>query len=71
MMINPMMLMQVRQFMQNPQQAIQQMGIPAEYQNNPQGMIQKLMDSGKLSQTQYNQLQQTARQIQGMINGGN
>jgi hypothetical protein len=70
-MINPMMLMQVRQFMQNPQQAIQQMGIPAEYQNNPQGMIQKLMDSGKLSQTQYNQLQQTARQIQGMINGGN
>lgn len=70
-MINPMMLMQVRQFMQNPQQAIQQMRIPAEYQNNPQGMIQKLMDSGKLSQTQYNQLQQTARQIQGMINGGN
>ena len=66
-MINPQMLMQVKQFLNNPQQMINQMGIPAEYRNNPSGMIQKLMDSGKISQSQYNQLQQTARQIQSML----
>ena len=66
-MINPQMLMQVRQFLSNPQQMIQQMGIPKEFQNNPAGMIQQLMDSGKLSQAQYNQLQQTARQIQQIL----
>lgn len=66
-MINPQMILQIKQFMNNPQQMIQQMGIPVEYRNNPSGMIQKLMDDGKLSQSQYNQLQQTARQIQSML----
>lgn len=66
-MINPQMINQVKQFLNNPQQMIQQMGIPKEFQNNPQGMIQKLMNDGKLSQAQYNQLQQTARQIQSML----
>ena len=66
-MINPQMIMQLKQFMNNPQQMMQQMGIPAEYRNNPAGMIQKLMDSGRLSQAQYNQLQQTAKQIQAML----
>jgi hypothetical protein len=49
------------------QQMIQQMNIPKEFQNNPQGMIQKLMDDCRLTQAQYNQLQQTARQIQSML----
>lgn len=66
-MINPQMIMQVKQFLNNPQQMIQQMGIPKEYQNNPAGMIQKLMDDGRISQAQYNQLQQTANQIQAML----
>lgn len=66
-MINPQMLLQVKQFLSNPQQMIQQMGVPKEFQNNPQGMIQKLMNDGKLTQDQYNQLQQTARQIQSML----
>lgn len=66
-MINPQMLLQVKQFLSNPQQMIQQMGIPQQYQNNPAGMIQKLMNDGKLTQDQYNQLQQTARQIQSML----
>ena len=66
-MINPQMIMQLKQFLNNPQQAIQQMGIPKEYQNNPAGMIQMLMNSGRLSQAQYNQLQQTAKQIQNML----
>lgn len=65
--MNPRILGQVRQFLSNPQQSIQRMGIPKEFQNNPQGMIQKLMDDGRLTQAQYNQLQQTARQIQSML----
>lgn len=67
-MINPQMITQVKQFLSNPQQMIQQMGIPQEYMNNPSGMIQKLMNEGRLSQAQYNQLQQTAKQIQSMLN---
>ena len=66
-MINPQMIMQVKRFLNNPQQMIQQMGIPKEYQNNPAGMIQKLMDDGRISQAQYNHLQQTANQIQAML----
>lgn len=66
-MINPQMIAQVKQFLNNPQAMIQQMGIPKEYQSNPQAMIQKLMNDGKLSQAQYNQLQQTAQQIQSML----
>lgn len=66
-MINPQMLLQVKQFLSNPQQMIQQMNIPKEYQNNPRAMIQKLMDDGRLTQDQYNQLQQTAMQIQQLL----
>lgn len=66
-MINPQMIAQVKQFLSNPQQMIQQMGIPQQYQNNPAGMIQKLMNDGRLTQDQYNRLQQTAQQIQTML----
>ena len=66
-MINPQMLMQVRQFLNNPQQTIQQMGIPKEYQNNPSGMIQQLMNSGKITQNQYNQAVQNAKMIEKML----
>lgn len=66
-MINPQMIVQVKQFLNNPQAMIQQMGIPQQFQNNPQGMIQKLMNDGRLTQDQYNRLQQTAQQIQSML----
>jgi hypothetical protein len=46
------------------------MGIPAEYQNNPQAMIQYLMDTGKLTQAQYSQLQAQAKQMEMMLNKG-
>ena len=60
------MMSQVRQFMGNPMQYMMQrkLNIPAELQNNPQGMIQHLMNNGTMSQQQYNQLQQMARQMQ-------
>lgn len=51
-----------RAFMQNPMQFMLQrkINVPAEYMNNPDAIIQYLMDSGKLSQTQYNQAKQIA-----------
>lgn len=33
---------------------------------NPQAMVQQLLDSGKMSQDQFNQLSQMANQIMGM-----
>lgn len=60
------MMGQLRQFMGNPMQFMAQrkLNIPQELQNNPQGAIQHLLNSGTMSQQQYNQLQQMAKQIQ-------
>jgi len=35
-------------------------------QSNPQQMVQNLLNSGKMSQAQYNQLRSMANQITGM-----
>ena len=50
-------------FMQNPAQMLQQMGLPADALKNPQATIQQLMNSGKMNQQQFNQLQQMANSI--------
>ena len=50
-------IMQFKQFMQNPNQYLQQMGVPQNLQNNPGAVIQHLMDNGKITQEQYNLLQ--------------
>ena len=57
---------QFRGFMQNPMQFMLQkrLNIPQKFANNPQSAIQHLMNNGQMSQEQYNQLQQMARQIQ-------
>ena len=60
-------IMQFKQFMQNPNQYLQQMGVPQNLQNNPGAVIQHLMDNGKITQEQYNMLQQRAKQIQSML----
>ena len=60
------MAMAFRQFMNNPNHYLTRMGIP-NGMNNPQDIIQHLMDTGRLSQDKYNQLQQTARQLQSML----
>lgn len=36
---------------------------------DPKQQVQELLNSGKMSQSQYNQLSQTATQIQRMLNG--
>lgn len=59
---------QFQGFMKNPMQFLMQkkLNIPQNINpmQNPQAAIQHLMNSGQLSQEQYNQLQQTAKQIQ-------
>ncbi len=57
---------QFQGFMKNPMQFMLQrkLNIPQQFANNPQAAIQHLMNNGQMSQEQYNQLQQMARQIQ-------
>lgn len=69
---------QFKGFMGNPMQMLMQnkLNIPQNLANNPNAIIQHLMNSGVMSQEQYNQLKQTAGQIQNnpqfqqMMNGG-
>ncbi len=39
----------------------------ANVKGNPQQMVQDLLNSGKMTQAQFNQLSQMANQIMGMI----
>lgn len=59
---------QFRGFMQNPMQFMMQkkLNLPQNMNpmQNPQAAIQHLMNNGQLTQEQYNQVQQVARQIQ-------
>ena len=50
-------------FQQNPVQYLMDynINIPKEYMDNPQGAVQYLMNSGKLTQNQLNQIVQKAR----------
>ena len=58
------MMGQFRQFMSNPQQYLsQRMGIPMEYCQNPNTAIQYLMNQGKISQQDYNSLNDIAGKI--------
>lgn len=50
-------------FMRNPSVYIQRLGIPPQVGSDPKSMIQYLMDSGRLSQSDYNRIQQQAHQI--------
>ena len=56
-------------FMQNPAQMLAQKGIniPQQMANDPNAIMQHLMSTGQLNQTQYNQAQQMAQQFRGMF----
>ena len=41
----------------------------SSFHGDPRQQVQELLNSGKMSQSQYNQLSQTATQIQKMLNG--
>ena len=61
---NPIMK-QFGQFRQNPMQFLLQknINIPQEYMNDPHGAVQYLMNSGRMSQDQFNRLSQMAQQM--------
>lgn len=50
----------------NPNILLTRIGLPADALQNPQLAIQQLMNSGRMSQEQFNQFYQTAQQIQNM-----
>lgn len=53
------------EFMRNPYQFLLQrkINIPHEYANNPQGAVQYLMNTGKMSQTTFESLKGRAAQM--------
>jgi len=62
--INPMQIMQMLpQLKSNPMSMLGGLGIPQNISNNPQAVIQNLMNSGKVSQDQYNQAMQMAKNM--------
>jgi hypothetical protein len=52
------------QFKQNPSQFLSQINVPNEYMNDPQGAIQYLMNSGKITQEQYNFANNQLKELQ-------
>jgi hypothetical protein len=52
------------QFKQNPSKVLKQLNIPEEYQKNPQDAIQYLMNSGRISQADYNNANNQLKQMQ-------
>ena len=57
------MIQMFNQFKSSPIQALSKFGVP-QGMNNPNQITQYLMNTGKMSQQQYNQLQQMAGQLQ-------
>lgn len=69
--MNPIQVMQqvmgqIQQFQQNPMQFLTRYNIPSEYANDPNGMIQYMMNSGQLTQQQYNQANSLFQQLQSL-----
>lgn len=58
---------QYQQFIQNPIQFLlsRNINIPQQFQNDPRGATQYLMNSGRMSQNQFNRLSQMV-QLMGM-----
>lgn len=52
-------------FRSNPMQFLlqQKLNIPQELGNNPQGIIQHLLDTGQMTQKQLNELQSFAQKL--------
>lgn len=62
-MINPQMLQMLSQLKSNPMSMLKQYGIPQDIANNPQAIIQHLMNNGRISQEQYNNAVNMAKKL--------
>lgn len=66
-MMNPQMMQAFTQFVQNPGAFFQRRGMqmpPQSAMQSPDGLIQWMLNSGGISQQQYNQIATQARQLQ-------
>lgn len=65
------MLQRFQQFAANPVAGLISMNpkldIPQGIQNNPEAVVKHLINTGQMSQEQYNQLSQTANQLRNMF----
>lgn len=64
-MINIQNAMQMIQAIRNPQQTLANMGIPQEHLNSPDDAAQFLLNSGKISQQQIQQVKTMYQQFMG------
>lgn len=66
------MLQKFQQFAANPVAGLMSMNpnlnIPQSMMNNPEAVVKHLISTGQMTQEQYNQLSQTANQLQNMFN---
>ena len=60
------MMQKFNQFRQNPVGALMGMGfnVPQHLQNNPEGIVNYLRNSGQMTDEQFNQFSQMAQQFQ-------
>ena len=65
------MFQQFQMFRQNPMQWLMGKGlnVPQSIANDPNAIIQHLMNNGQLTQDQYNQAAQMAKQFSGQFKG--
>lgn len=62
-MIPRQMMQMLNQLKSNPMSVLGNFGVPQNMANNPNAIIQNLMNQGKISQEQYNRAVQQARQM--------
>lgn len=63
-MMNPMQLFNsFKQFKSNPAQMLSGLNLPENLMNDPKAAVQHLMNSGQMSQQQFNQLSNMANQL--------
>lgn len=56
-----------RSFMQIRNQYMKNMNIPNEIMNDPNGVIQYMLNTGRISQAQYNQAKKMADSMPGLM----
>lgn len=62
--MNPMQIMQMmQQLKSNPMAMLSRYNIPQNIANNPQAVIQTMMNNGTISQAQYNNAMQMAKSM--------
>lgn len=61
--MNPQQMMSFIQQLQNPQQLLQKMGIPQEVTKSPHDVAKYLLDNGKVTQEQINQVNSMYSQL--------